>query len=1048
LDIKAWNSALFEHLRVDATPGRRVYLYVDREVLADLNGAKAEDAVTSFCTAFREAAGREPFERAWRDAVAWRVSGWSGEPPMVAALSMTVLAVTEDPLGAAHGVYRRQNQLLGLAPEAGAPPGYDVHVPSMWEIWNEWLEGPGRWLGAPSAHARGRLTNQGWARSQGLVRLADRVVIEDYLGRLRPGQLDGLSRDQRAREFRSWLAYRNGDRVEKLRAMFDDVDAREILLEVLEDEELQWSSGRRRDRRGSVQTITGLLFFDPWENWLDLAVEVDQRLTERPVDLGAGKPEEVRIDEPVRILTTGLSPGQLLSATCTWPLREGLTLRTTPGPAYVFREDPDLGGRIEVRGSAAASRYDVLVQDAHLATVAREVGVPVETAHEGPDVGWHWLLGVGVSDATTALRELGLGVLARQQVSAIRLQGGLRLASERYLQGGEPDLLAPPGHLLEIDGELLEADGIAIRLADRGLPLGEHSVTDGETGDSLRFSSTPPVRHRAQGSDAGWVLSAQSEFAAAGVMGTPAAPMLSGALLEGAVDAVPTLVAEVRDTHTVLVVDDDGGVFELTAPRRERWLGRAGLETRNLDVRRAVRGMQTRKEMRGATEVSLPDVRPAFVVTVSSRGQVTAIEIPPSLPLLDGVTQYRPRPDLVSSLLVSWKWIGDPADKRRSDVLNRALFSRTALRQEAPGRVQNQVVQAAAPTRRADLVDGQLPGNPYDVVLRWLSEVEGLRVKAARFAETWAWACDHAGYNELTGAWRPALENLRALGHIERDFVGQWVLAAKPALVAMPRADGLHLLTGARPTRVLQRLDDEDDKNDAVANAVMNYEFHQRTQVDSSSGYPLGPTVVYVAAQPGSLDVIRQGLVDLGISMPSAKPADTIVSVLPTLRAIRESGLRMEFSPARRMSVWRRGALGGYDWQDVTSDLAPGLYRYRTSYNVTRFAWRGAVGEKLLHLSDLSTGKWLEESRAGRRDHVKFAEGKSLLFVPTELGLPHLMLRALVLRTGLLPGRRHLLCSKRSKEHYVFENVGRVAAETVTNHLEQVLTDVYEGESA
>ncbi|QCW51020.2 hypothetical protein FE634_12520 [Nocardioides dongxiaopingii] len=182
MDLEQWAAALHDSLATRGGPGRLLYLYVDRADLAVVSGLADPDlALDDLCGAFRAEQTVEPFARQARAAEQWRRSGWVGPCPFLPALAMTVLAVTEEPLGSSHGVYRRLNDLLGLEPDAKEPPGYSSHVPQMWQIWNEWLTTEGAHYGRPSARSYPPYVYQGWARSQGIIRHRERLLIEDFV---------------------------------------------------------------------------------------------------------------------------------------------------------------------------------------------------------------------------------------------------------------------------------------------------------------------------------------------------------------------------------------------------------------------------------------------------------------------------------------------------------------------------------------------------------------------------------------------------------------------------------------------------------------------------------------------------------------------------------------------------------------------------------------------------------------------------------------------------------------------------------------------------
>ena len=112
MKLSEWNSLLFEKLVVEnGHPGDPLYLYVDDDMLADLSGmSNSQKALQDFTLAFES----DNFESAARQASKWKQSGFEGVPSFMAALAMTVLAVTLEPLGKnSNNVYARQWDLLG-----------------------------------------------------------------------------------------------------------------------------------------------------------------------------------------------------------------------------------------------------------------------------------------------------------------------------------------------------------------------------------------------------------------------------------------------------------------------------------------------------------------------------------------------------------------------------------------------------------------------------------------------------------------------------------------------------------------------------------------------------------------------------------------------------------------------------------------------------------------------------------------------------------------------------------------------------------------------
>lgn len=1020
MDLQTWNKVLFERLREDADARRLVHVYLDRDALADASGIREPAAaVEDFTSAFLAASGQRPFARALSEARAWERAGRMGDPPMVAALGMTVLAVTEDPLGASHNVYSRQNDLLHLPQEGGAPPGYTADVPALWKMWNEWLVTDGAWLGRPSASAGEHFVYQGWARSQGLIRARDRTLMAEYFSEIRPDALVGLAPDLQAREFIAWLSYR-GSRTLQLRNRLKEDSACQILSTVLADELELWLQGTRRVRTNGRSAVPALLFYDEWADDLDLALEVDEQILGAPVDLGEG-PVTVAADEPVRVLTTGRSNELLLGTTAQrWGLREGLVIQTRPRLAYVFREDTQLGGRIEVRGDAAAEDYFVLVHDAISDEVREALGLPSSSATPGPAQGWSWLKSPSLTTAHGNLRVLGLGSLVRPQSNVMGLQGGLRLTGQTYLSGGAPEVYVPSGHDTRYDGRQF-SDGVSGPVVLRGAEAGAHVLEDRTTGSTIRFEVVHPSRTRARGSEREWPPTTQDRPDGG------LAPIISGAAVTGSDPGAAALVADFRPGDRVLVVDDEGGMFEVDPPR-ERWLVRAEIDSYLIDVFRTVRTMSP---------------RPAFVLVCSSRDRVAAIEVPRESRLSAGSVPRTSVPDLRYLLYGAWSWIGRPAEGRRRSVLSGLVQLGAGASTRSRRRSQQSPLPVITP--RDDLVDEPIEGNPYDVILAWLSELEHPRVGIERFVATWRWACARSGHSGLGDSWRVALIRLQLLGHVERDFERRAVRAAQPTLALLPSSAGLRVLAGARPSVVSGWIDRPDEAPGTIGDALMNLMTIVKTQVEAGTQRPLGPTVLYVVTSAGKEESAAEGMRELGLLIPDWPSSTAILHTSTGIADIQRNGRVLEIPPARQSQIWRAGLeLGGRGaWVNSPSDAGRGFYSYVTSSRKTMHAWRLGIGAPLIELPERNWGFWFEEHLAGRLDRIRFNEGKRLLFVRTRVPLPHLIERALVLRTGLLPGNSRI----RDADYSVFENVDRDFAAQVASLLGQQLQDTGHEES-
>lgn len=998
--------------------------------------------------------GAEPFRRQWTTSFAWRSSNWHGHCPFLPALAMTVLAVTEDPLGASHGVYRRLNSLLGLPTEAQQPPGYQDHVPAMWAAWNEWLDGPGGLYGRPSARTHPHWPYQGWARSQGLIRYRDRLQIENFIGGVRlpfsenPADA-GISAPGLVDQFRGWLRYRGHDG-ERLLDLMGEEAACEIVTDVLADEIARWARLGSRDRLPTEGCLHALYFYDAWEGELRAVLPVGDRLRKDVVTVGG---EEVALSDFDTHLTLPLpgSASQLLDRGAAWSLRPGVPARISPAPVIVFCDDPLLGGLVQVRGRVAATSYTLLCRDDLLGAVSEALAAqaPLQIEAAGHQLrGWSWLRGVTPESDSQLLRALGIGSLARPApVPKAVLSGGLRLTGGVYLTGGEPDISAPAMSGLTLDGDLLvdrapELAGTSHAvLADLVLDPGSHVVIDSD-GISLTFETVTHVRETALGSSylqdplesllpATGTLPSQTT---SGVAAARPPVRMSGALVvsqgQSLTEIPPGRLALLRSRvlpgRHALVLREDGSLVEVY-PTPETWLGEIALSPTTVDVLRAVRTMAP---------------RPAYFLEFAPRlRSCTAVEIPEGTGLLPGRVDQREADELLGTIIAgTWVTGGpEPSRDRRQTILSRS-FARGAgsgpLLAAAHPAGSTSVMSSSlsnAPIVRRDVTCEAPEGNPYDDVLTWLSERESASASIADFALTWAWACRRHGLTSSADRYGVALARLGDLGFIESDWPRRRVHAAASTAVEIPAANGLLLLTGARPLRLLERLEDDEDANPAVARASQLWMVHHRNQLEPS-GEPAAPTVIYLEIDTSQVPDVAAGLQALGIRV-AADPSHQILSALPNQSQLSRVGLNLDVSPGREIQRLRSETSGITSWTATSSDRARGLYRYLLARG-DRYAWRASPDSSLLAVTR-AAGLWLEDAEEdqgqGHRRRLVYLPGTRTLMVTKRLSLPWAVRRALALRTGLLPtlseAQGHQM--PHPGTHLTYRNVDAATADTV-----------------
>lgn len=1005
MNYQEWNSALFADVIDRGDPHRGLYLYVDRDHLAKLSGLSPDQAVEDFCRAFQVGLGDEPFHHGAIAATKWRLAGFPGNPTFVADLAMTVLAVTEDPINGS--IHARQNALLGLRPTKIAPAGYDVDVPSLWRSWNRWLDGPGSIHGRPTAASHRYWSLQGWARSQGLIRYHDRLQIEDYLAAHSPS----------FEAFQSWLISHNPRFLDRFR----EAPALEILQAIFAEEAVRLArEGRRaRGKAGGHAQRRGLLSYDAWTRTFSGAVLIDDTWAGREVDLGAGERRSVD-DESVLLIQPDVAETALLTEGVQHRLADGLVVRFGGETLYALRDDARADAMVQLRVVEHATVADLLVHAGRATEVASILTSAGFEAKPSParSGDWSWFRNVALTPAQPAVLEgLGLSRAARAERTC-DFHGGQLVRAGLYLVGGEPDVLFSgdePVTEVTVNGEKhpVAADDQRLVLSDLGLPPGSYRIESSCGTMSLRtvdFVQLLPVH-----SDISRPVASlrQGHTVKPTERSSPAPARLAGAALNGVETNEPLVISRRPGTET-LMITESGEVSEIN-PTQPGWLGEAGLRPNAIDVLATVRGTTS----------------PVACVLVRNRTKerVQAIAIPAAAPRFKGRIKSHPRPDLVAPLAHSfraWSWVGWP-HPRINKIMSEALFA--AKRDVSAGAPPH--FGPAPEIVRTTVAERPIAENPYDDMLTWLSERESGSVTLKALAETWSWLCHRYGLPDLAFAWRRALKVLEDLGHIERHYDTARVGVAPAALVALPASAGLYLLAGARPRRLLERLDDPDDSNPAVAEAALNWQVHRRTPVDAH-GRPSGPEAVYLEWDPATRDTVRRGLQALGVTMHGLV-ADALLAMQPAVSDLDAAGTRLTMSPGSEIHR-RVGTPTGYEWTLVRDDARAGFYSYKQRAGRV-FAFRAADGSPLVKV-EFSVGDWLLRAADGKTTLLCADEsGRRRLAVPESVPLPRLLARALVLRSGLPP--RVSPIGPGSTNYLIYENIDSTTIRNVAQLLGQ-----------
>lgn len=1015
MNLDEWNTALFEEVRARANPRQRLYLYVDRDILSRISELAPVDAVDDFASAFRVASGTEPFRRAAEHAIRWRMRGYPGDPAFVAHLAMTVLAVTEEPVGARHGIYARQNLLLGLPAIAAEPPGYGDDVPKLWSVWNSWLDGPGAMLGRSTAKTHPHWTLQGWARSQALVRFTDRLRIEDFLEDSDPGRelVPTLF------DLITWLRYRGSAGADMLER-FGDQPSQSILSDVLDDEVTRWHREGPRTRAAGV--TRALLHYDDWTGTFRGAVTVDATRAGSRVDVGEDEPRFLdEHDDVVLVAAPGLAY-HLLRFGVEHALTDEWRIHIGGEALYVMRDDPSVDGRLQCRSISGPSVVHVLVQTSgvdELAASLRNAGIQPEARPCEID-GWTWLESIRLApDQLEVLRLLGLARSAPAP-DRVELTGGLPVGRSTYLVGGEPDLRASTDSVV-VDGVQQATRDGHLRLAGLGLGPGHHTVMT--SAGAVSFRTFDFLREMADGGG----LSRPVRDPGDGVLrfddatrSSASTASLAGAVLTG-IESPEPIVMRRPPRAECLIVGESGDVVEIS-PAPPAWMRAIGLSPLTVDVLNAIRS-------------TVPDAV-CFMVRFGPRNTKHAVAIPPGTTLSPGRRASRPRPDLVCELVTDnqWQWTG-PADPRARSSLAKAL--RNTVPQRAGG-TSTWPPAGCAVEIRPDVVPGRLPDNPYDDILTWLSERENGRATNTDFAQAWSWLCRRYRQADAARGWRLAVRTLGALGHVERDYARQQIAIAPAALAALPSAAGLHVLTGARPVRLVERMDDPDDDDGCVAAAVACWTLQSRTPV-RRDGRPVGPCAVYAEWVSRDRETVTKGLARLGVTVVG-QIAGTLLATQPSLGAALETGQRLSMSPSREPLLWSRTASGQWEWFKRDDDAVRGLYWYRLKGQDV-YAWRTGPGADLVEV-DPAVGMWMGRESWGYTQLLDYDPIGRRLFTPPSAPLPDLVARSLTLRTGLPPA---LVDNVLDDTHVdgtarlVYENVDQRTATHVSRLLGQQL---------
>lgn len=690
---EAWNRAFIAEYFPEGNVGRLAWLPVDDDEVRAL-AERYELAEPS--------AAIDEFVRVVNTWLATRggsftrftsgISGWRrvrDTPPYVAGLAFSVLAASRmagDTTAkiASSNYYAQLNRMIGRRDTDGIPRGFD----QLGEAWRDFTT----WLDTDCEGRRGLSTfrtnthvgkHVGYPMSQSLLRACDRRRLPDFF---RSAGLEPDSEVSENRVFtllRAWAALPGCGLTQRARAAIAnaaDIDLHEIAETVVRelrtwDGELRDSRGRRRAtihllviprRRGtSIQFLArqpdGFLA----GAWTTRNAQAEIFLRPHPAADGWFAPLDLPVGREV------LREGFTLT-------RGDLALSFEAAEAIPCRQAaPEIGGYISQPQATMFEPHLALVRRDLLSELKDYLGRHADSRPEarpsppGFPAEWSFTTDFRFVSRPSSVPP-AFGRLAPRVVATTSISGGLRLAPNTYLTGGEPDVnvATEEGSALvpELDGVAhpIKGGALTLRLSEMKLAPGEHELVADVT---RRFSTVenlgdvePPgagalgfkfARHNH--------YRPQSTMAVEIIAGPPAGWIhLAGALAQAdpadlpLPDRPPVLVRSGARRYVLL--DERGSLHRLWSPKAPSWLQRLGLgETfQFVDL--------------------TPDFDPVWLLREMSSGamQVVALQEQPVAPAVEGQA-----PDLWAKSVSRWSEASVP-DAVRSRWLEYVAVAESA----------------------------------------------------------------------------------------------------------------------------------------------------------------------------------------------------------------------------------------------------------------------------------------------------------------------------------------------------------------------------------
>jgi hypothetical protein len=616
-----WAKLLCERFFRPEYAHSHVMFYVDRQVLAELDGSSTQAAVESLALAtasrLRPMAPRQLFEPIGALTRRWRAGGGEGPPPCLPTLALAVLAATDmrhDQNRASNNYYAWFYDLLRLGgvqiEDTDAYHAYGEEVPALWGHLKWWLDLANRGsLGLSTIVEDEHWTRLGFADSQTLFRSSDREKLTQYLSWLdmRPGE--SLPERELIEYFRIWSSRRE-DLSLGTWAMLEEDDLPRQLVDLLSSAASSWQGVERDDTGRTLGQLLISLKPPPNPQFRIAASRPEGFPKELEVATPDGTRFVLRCQDPVgsgaeswyqglslEVTSAVLEKGFELSA------REERAFKLSPREIYVLQRNDSLGRWASVEAIRPGEEAWLLVADRVVDALGEflEARARGEWKRVGATVaprGWALLRGV-VIDPIDAPVDGRFRSLAPRRGNRLLLDGGLPMPHGHrvYLVGGPPDVQLP-ALVEELQGAELSVDGLprpnegaqTIRLADAPLDEGGHEVALGAI--RIRFGliesegrvipEVPAaICHRIEVSRA----SASGASDGASLQAAPAAPPdgseveVEGADIRGAVPggSRQPVILPTGASRRVLLGRSPGEIEEVECPTRPRWMDGAGL---------------------------------------------------------------------------------------------------------------------------------------------------------------------------------------------------------------------------------------------------------------------------------------------------------------------------------------------------------------------------------------------------------------------------------------------------------------------------------------